>query len=72
VGIPKLKIRRCVIKRLAVEQDDVGISAFVIGVTMGAFLFRRIRLAPVKSLGRLAIGSGVLVASQAKSRLRLS
>jgi hypothetical protein len=65
VGIPKLEIRRRVIKCLAVKQDDVSISALVIGVTMGAFLFRRVRLTPVKSLGRLAIGSSFFVAGQA-------
>ena len=65
VGVPKLEIRRRVIKCLSVKQDDVGISALVIGVTMGAFLFRRIGLKPVKSLGRLAIGSGLFVAGQA-------
>jgi hypothetical protein len=65
VGIPKLKIRRRVIECLAVKQDDVSISTPVIGVTMRAFLFRRIRLTPVKSLGRLAIGSSVFVAGQA-------
>jgi hypothetical protein len=52
VGIPKLEIRRRVIKCLAVKQDDVSISTLVIGVTMGAFLFRRIGLTPVKSPGR--------------------
>jgi len=61
-----------VIKYLAVKQDDVSISTLVIGVTISAFLFRRIRLTPVKSLGRLAIGSGFFVAGQAQSRLRLS
>jgi len=65
VGTPKLEIRRRVIKCFAVKQDDVSISTLVIGVTMGAFLFRRIRLTPVKSLGRLAIGSGLFVAGQA-------
>ena len=65
VGIPKLEIRRRVIKCFAVKQDDVSISTLVIGVTMGAFLFRRIRLTPVKSLGRLAIGSSFFVAGQA-------
>ena len=60
------------IKCLAVKQDDVSISTLVIGVTMSAFLFRRIRLTPVKSLGRLAIGSRFFVAGQAQSRLRLS
>jgi len=65
VGIPKLEIRRRVIKCFAVKQDDVSTSTLVIGVTMGAFLFRRIRLTPVKSLGRLAIGSSFFVAGQA-------
>jgi len=54
-----------VIKYLAVKQDDVSISTLVIGVTISAFLFRRIRLTPVKSLGRLAIGSSFFVAGQA-------
>jgi hypothetical protein len=54
-----------VIKYLAVKQDDVSVSTLMIGVTISAFLFRRIRLTPVKSLGRLAIGSSFFVAGQA-------
>jgi len=65
VGIPKLEIRRRMIKCLAVKQNDVSISTLVIAVTMGAFLFRRIRLTPVKSLGRLAVGGSFFVAGQA-------
>jgi hypothetical protein len=72
VGVPKLEIRGRVIECLSVKQDDVSISALVIGVTMGAFLLRRIGLTPVKSLERLAVGSGFFVACQAQSRLRLS
>jgi hypothetical protein len=72
VGVPKLEIRGRVVECLSVKQDDVSISALVIGVTMRAFLLRRIRLTPVKSPGRLAVGSGFFVACQAQSRLRRS
>lgn len=72
VGIPELEIRGRVIKCLAVKQEDVSISTLVVGVTMSAFLFRRIRLTPVKSPGRLAIGGNVFVAREAQSRLGLS
>jgi hypothetical protein len=72
VGVPKLEIRGRVIECLSVKQDDVSVSTLMIGVTMGAFLFRRVGLTPVKSLGRLAVGSDFFVACQAQSRLRLS
>ena len=49
VGVSKFEIRGCVIKYLAIKQDDVSISPLVIGVTISAFLFRCTRLTPVKS-----------------------
>jgi hypothetical protein len=65
VSIPKCEIRKCVIECLAVEQEDVGISPLVIGVTASAFLFRCIGLTPVKSLDQLAVGGSFFVACQA-------
>jgi len=50
VRVMQLEIRKCVIECFAVELDYVGISPFVIGVTMGAFLFCGIRLTSVKPL----------------------
>jgi hypothetical protein len=72
VSLPKLEIRKCVIERLAVQLDDVGISPLVIGVAMVAFLFRRLRLTSVKSLTDRKIGSNFLVARQAEPTLRPS
>jgi hypothetical protein len=69
VRVPEFEIREGVIERLAVELDDVGISSLVIGMTVVAFLFCGIRLAPVKPLARRAIGSNVLVAIDAAPRL---
>src|SRR5664279_1648821 len=69
VCIPELEIRGGVIERLPVEQDDVGVSALVIGVTVVAFLLCGIRLAPVKSLACGAIGSNLLVAVETEPRL---
>lgn len=65
VSVPKCEIRRSVVEYLAVEQDDVGISPFVIGVTAGAFLFRCIGLTSVKSLDQLTVGGNLFVACQA-------
>jgi hypothetical protein len=64
VSIMQLEIRKRVIECFAVELDYVGISPFVIGVTMVAFLLRRIRLSPVKPLACRPIGGGFLVACQ--------
>ena len=49
VGVPKLEIRGCVIKCLAVKQDDISIPPLVISMTISAFLFRCIRSTSVKS-----------------------
>ena len=65
VSIPQLEVRHCMIERLAVEQDDVRITPLVIGMTLRAFLLRRVGLAAVKPPGRLAIGGDVLVAGEA-------
>ena len=64
VRVMQLEIRKCVIECFAVELDYVGISPFVIGVTMGAFLLRRIGLSPVKPLVCRLIGGRILVACQ--------
>jgi len=72
VSVPKLEIRRCVIECLAVKQDDVGITPFVIAVTMGALLFCCIGFTPMKSFGRLTVGGNFFVACQTQPRLRLS
>lgn len=65
VRVPQRKIREAVIEGLPIELDDIGISPLVIGVTLGAIMFRGIRLTPVKSLTRRPIRSNVLVARQA-------
>ncbi len=65
VNFSKLEIRECVIERLTIKEDDVGVPSLVIGVTSGAFLFRRVGLTPVKSLCRLTIGCGFFVARKA-------
>jgi hypothetical protein len=72
VRVAKLEIRKCVIECFAVQLDDVGISPFVIGMTMVAFLFRGVRLTPVKSLTRRTVRSNFFVARQAESSLRPS
>jgi len=66
VGVPECKIRKCVIERLAVQKDDVGIPPLVIGMTMDAFLVSGIRLTPVKSLSHRTVRSNVLVAGKAQ------
>jgi hypothetical protein len=65
VSGPKPEIRECMIECLAIEQDDVGISPFVVAVTMRALLFRRIRLTPVKPVGQLTVGGSFFMACQA-------
>jgi hypothetical protein len=72
VSVVQLEVRKRVIEGFTVELDDVGVSPLVIGVTMGAFLLRRVRLSPVKPLARRPISSGFLVACQTQSRLRFS
>ena len=70
VRVPQLEIRKGVIERLAIEQDDIGISSLVIGMTMVAFLLCGIRLPTVKSPPRRTIRGNVLVAIEAEPRLR--
>ena len=69
VRVPQFEIREGVIERLAIEQDDVGISSLVIGMTMVAFLLCGIRLATVKSPARRTIRGNVFVAIEAEPRL---
>ena len=66
VCIPEAEIRARVVERLGVQLHDVGISPFMIGVTMGAFLLRRSRVAAVKASSGLAVGALLLVAIEAK------
>jgi hypothetical protein len=63
--IAKLEIRGCVVERLSVKQNDVEIAAFVIGMTLRAFLLFRIGLAAMKAHTRPAIGRNILVTCQA-------
>src|SRR5258708_34394240 len=72
VSVAKLEIRRCVIECLAVKQDNVGITPFVIAMTTGTFLFRCIGFTPMKSLDRLTIAGNFFVAAQTPPALRLS
>ena len=65
VSFSKLEIRECVIERLTIKEDDVGIPSLVIGMTNGAFLLRCVGLTPVKSLCRLTIGCSFFVACKA-------
>jgi hypothetical protein len=65
VGFAKLEIRKGVIECLAIELNDVGISPFVIGMTVSALLLRCIWLSSVKSIVCQSIGSDFLVACQA-------
>jgi hypothetical protein len=69
VRIPKRKIRKGMVERLAVQLDDVGVSSLVVGMAMIAFAFRGIRLAPMKSLAGRTIGGHFLVTCKAEPRL---
>jgi hypothetical protein len=65
MGIAQFEIRRGVIKSFAIELHYVGIPPLVIGVTMSALKFCRIRLSPMESLTCQAIRGDFLVACQA-------
>ena len=54
------------IEGFAVELDDVGISARVIGVAMAAVLRPRLRLPAMKAFAQLTIRGDFLVAGGAK------
>ena len=71
VCVAKRKIRERVIEGLAVKLDDVGIAAFMICMTMGAFLFHCIWLTPVKSPHIVAVCGNLLMARKAKPSLRV-
>ena len=60
-----------VIKCLAIELNNVGAATFVIGVTISAFLFRGVPLAPVIAPTRQAIRSDLFMTSKAQVALRL-
>jgi hypothetical protein len=66
VRVSQLEIRKCMIGRLAVELDDVGISPLVIGVAMAAILRPRVRLPAVKASAELTIRRDFLVAGSAE------
>jgi hypothetical protein len=72
VGITQLEIRKGVVEGFAIELDDVGVSSFVIGVAVSAFLLRRIRLPRVESPTCQSIRCNFFVTCQAESRLRFS
>ncbi len=61
VRVAKREVREGVIERLTVQLDDVGLSSLVIGMTMVAFGFRGIGLAPVKSLAGRTIRRNFLM-----------
>ena len=69
VSIAQLKIRKGVVERFAIELDDIGVSALVIGVAVGAFLLCGILLSRMKSPACQPICGNFLVACQAQSRL---
>jgi len=69
VGVPEREIRKGMIECLAVQLDDVRFPSLVIGMTMVAFIFCGIRLAPMKSLAGRTIRGNVLVTRKAKPRL---
>lgn len=70
MSVAKREIRRRMFEGLAVELYDVGIAPLVIGMAIVAFLFRRPRIASMKSPTGLAIGGNVLVTGGAEPRLR--
>jgi hypothetical protein len=72
VGIPKREIRKGMIERLTVQLDDVRFPSLMVSMTMVAFIFRGIRLTPMKSLAGRTIRGNVLVTCKAKPRLRSS
>ncbi|HMA73171.1 MAG TPA: hypothetical protein VKP67_17070 [Xanthobacteraceae bacterium] len=72
VSIAQLEIRESVIECFAVELDDVGFPALVIGVAVGAVLLCGIRLPSVKSPTCQPIRGRFLVACEAQPRLRFS
>jgi hypothetical protein len=72
VRVPELEVRECVIESLMVQLDDIGISSFVIGVALVAFLRGRDGVPSMKPPPRRAIGCNLFVACKAKPRLRFS
>jgi len=72
VGVAELEIRESVIECFAVEQDDVGFPALMIGVAVGAVPLCGIRLPSVKSPTRQPIRGRFLVACEAQPRLGFS
>lgn len=70
VRVPECKIRECVVERLAVQLDDIGIAAKVIRMTMVAVLALGLSLAPVKSFSQGTIRGYLFVTRQAEPRLR--
>jgi hypothetical protein len=64
VRVSQCEFGSAVIKRFAVELDDIGIASLVVGVTMGAILPRCIRLTTVKPFASNEIRSDFFVAFQ--------
>ena len=55
VSAQQAEIRSCVVESLAIKLHDIGASAFVVGVTDPAFLFRSVELVTVKASARQPI-----------------
>ena len=66
------EIRHRVIERLAIEPDDVGLAALVVGMAIATFLARHLRLPAMKSRMRQPVGGDLLMAGEAQPALRLA
>jgi hypothetical protein len=71
VSALQAEIRSCVIESLAIQQHDIGASAFVVGVADPAFLFRRVELVAVKASARQPVRCNLLMTFEALAGLRL-
>ena len=58
---PEGEVRHGVVECFPIELNDIGVSAFVVGVARPAFLFRRIELTSVESPAGRAIRRDVLM-----------
>ena len=72
MGAGQLEVGAHVIERFAVELDDVGAAAFVIGVAVPAIAGHRVAVATVKAACLGAIDRHLLVTVEAQFRLRLA
>ena len=69
VGAIELKVRQRVIEGFAIEPDDVGRAALVVGVTVLAVALQRIFIASVEAALPLPIAGDVFMAFEAQFRL---